>query len=245
MVAPTLLELAGLDGPQADGKDDPIMQARTVSCIAAAWPHLPPLSFSREKQHMADMEQNKKQDLDICAAPAISKAVYDVQRTHAGSLTLALSGAIRRKVWSVRVPILHALASVVSRSYAPPVEAVAAVAVVDSASSTGDARGAATMTPVVSGALLAAVVQAVEICAEDAKYSQVCGCLKMFIAFRLLALQYCFIFVRCELILAAQPRDDTHVKPFTARTKERSTVCHPFIVETRFHTPAILQAFWS
>lgn len=142
MVAPSLLQFAGLDGPRPDGKEDPIMQARAVACLAAAWPRV------------------------LVAAPNAtnSEAVRSVQQANAGPLTRALSGAMRRKVWSVRVPIFQALAAVVSRSY-----------VVATAASSGDGQAASsTMASVLTGSLLADVVQAVELGAEDAKYSQVC-----------------------------------------------------------------------
>lgn len=142
MVAPSLLPLFDLAEPpgggRGDTKEDPIMQARAVSCIAAAWPYLLP------SQSLANRE-----------------AVVQVQQTHAESLTRALSGAIRRKVWSVRVRILDALAAVVSRSYVRP------------AGRNVEDVGGSKVASVVTGALLANVVQAVEVGAEDVKYSQV------------------------------------------------------------------------
>lgn len=154
MVAPTLLELAGLDGPRSHGKEDPIMQARAVACLAAAWPRVPTTVTA------AAMETE--------AALARREAVRNVQRAHAEELTRALSGSLQRKVWSVRVPIYHVLAAVVGRSYTLPSS---------TAGSGGDGQGVASsppvLIPVLTGSLLSEVVRAVEQGAEDAKYSQV------------------------------------------------------------------------
>lgn len=162
MVAPALLEFAGLSGPPSDGKDDPIMQARAVACLGAAWPHPPPLAPSAPYPGKKDGSDNTAAAIETDIARR--EAVHNVQRTHAGTLTRTLSGALRRKVWSVRVPIFHALAAVVSRTYVLPV----------SAAGSGQALAAASnATPVLTGSLLADAVQAVELGAEDAKYSQV------------------------------------------------------------------------
>lgn len=140
MVAPALLQFAGLAGPRPDGKEDPIMQARAVACLAAAWPRVP--SSAPNTVHF--------------------EAVRNVQQANAGTLARALSGAVRRKVWSVRVPIFHALAAVVSRSY------------VVTATPSDRQVATSTIASVLTGSILADVVQAVELGAEDAKYSQVC-----------------------------------------------------------------------
>lgn len=152
LVAPTLLDLAGLDGAAAagttsgGGKEDPIMQARAVACLAAAWPRVPAPTTSPSAAAP-----------DAAAAAATAgriDAICNVQRAHAASLTRVLSGAILLKVWSVRVPIYGALSAIVSRT----------------------TTAAESRAPVLSGSLLADVVRAVELGAEDAKYSQVCVC---------------------------------------------------------------------
>lgn len=66
----------------------------------------------------------------------------------------------------MRVPILNALAAIVSRSYAP-LAAGTAGAEVD------EADGESKMLPVLTGTLLASIVEAIEVGAQDAKYSQV------------------------------------------------------------------------
>ncbi|CAN0065301.1 unnamed protein product, partial [Hapterophycus canaliculatus] len=165
LVAPTLLDLCGLDlaralvpkvGKDTGGggggglKEDPIMQARSVACLAAAWPRVPspppppeesPSSAANPEAAGVALAQTQRHD-----------AVCGVQRAHAAALTRALSGAILSKVWSVRVPIYGALSAVVSRT------------------TTAEAHQS---PPVLTGSLLADVVQAVELGAEDVKYSQV------------------------------------------------------------------------
>ncbi|CAM9839763.1 unnamed protein product, partial [Sphacelaria rigidula] len=177
MVAPTLLRLAGLVGPpgsaEADGnsgdhgKEDPIMQARAVSALAAAWPRMPPpqsthpsartyrLGVSPGQESSGEAGQEETGDVVVAVgtvAAATREVVYGVQRRHAASLTRALTDAIPRKVWSVRVPILHALAAIVSRSYV---------------------GGGLRMGAILTSALLAAIVETVEVGAQDVKYSQV------------------------------------------------------------------------
>ncbi|CAM9349634.1 unnamed protein product [Ectocarpus fasciculatus] len=160
LVAPTLLDLAGLDGAAAaaaaaaagttsgGGKEDPIMQARAVACLAAAWPRVPapPASPSAPAP-----DAGAAAAAAAAAAAGRTDAVCNVQRAHAASLTRALSGAILLKVWSVRVPIYGALSAIVSRT----------------------TTAAESRAPVLTGSLLADVVQAVELGADDAKYSQV------------------------------------------------------------------------
>lgn len=99
------------------------------------------------------------------AAAATREVVYGVQRRHAASLTRALTEAMTRKVWSVRVPILHALAAVVSRTYSPPVAGTAA--------GTDEGSRGSKMGIILTSALLATVVETIEVGAEDVKYSQV------------------------------------------------------------------------
>lgn len=173
MVAPTLLDFAALDGPRPDGKEDPIMQARAVACLAAAWPRAPPpvLGAAAGGDKKEGSSQEKIATTVTAAAAmknevafALHEAVRNVQRAHAEGLTRALSGAVQRKVWSVRVPIYHALAAVVGRSYTVPSS---------TAGGGGDGQGAASSPPVLTGSLLSDVVHAVELGAEDAKYSQV------------------------------------------------------------------------
>ncbi|CAM9370529.1 unnamed protein product, partial [Laminaria digitata] len=169
MVAPTLLDLAALDVARPDGKEDPIMQARAVACLAAAWPRVPPSSAAAAPSSAAggDTQEGPGQTKTATTTPAVAaaaametevafarrEAVRNVQRVHAEGLTRALSGAVQRKVWSVRVPIYHALAAVVGRSYTLPSSTVGG--------------------GVLTGSLLSDVVHAVELGAEDAKYSQV------------------------------------------------------------------------
>lgn len=158
LVAPTLLDISGLDGgrpsrgqPQAaaaavaaggtvTGGKDPIMQARAVACVAAAWPRVP----SPLPSGAAEWKGG--------AAAAAAAAVCELQRSHAASLTRTLTGALSRVVWSVRVPIYSTLSAVVSRTTADESQA-----------------------PVLTGSLLADVVHAVERGAQDPKYSQVGG----------------------------------------------------------------------
>lgn len=178
MVAPTLLRLASFAGsPGAAaggnvGKADPIMEARAVSCLAAAWPLLPPPRSKQSTNTTYVSNQDDGKEERGTGLAATREVVYTVQRRHATSLTRALTGAIRRKVWSVRVPILHALAAIVSRSYAPSAAGTAAA-------ETDETGGESKMPPVLTGALLVSVVEAVEVGAQDAKYSQVRfeGCL--------------------------------------------------------------------
>ena len=163
LVAPTLLDISGMDSerpsraqPQATataaaaaaaggggidtGGKDPIMQARAVACLAAAWPRVPsPLSSAAAERNGG-------------AIAAAAAAVCELQRAHAAPLTRALTGTLSRVVWSVRVPIYSTLSAVVSRTTA-----------------------AESQTPVLTGSLLADVVQAVERGAQDPKYSQVGG----------------------------------------------------------------------
>lgn len=171
LVGPTLLDLSGINAraphahaqqPQTKGgagingggaaaaKEDPIMQARAVACLAAAWPRAPPSSPS---SGASDVEKNNGA-AGTAAAVAAADAVCKLQRAHAASLTRALSGALSRVVWSVRVPIYGALSAVVSR--------------------TTTTTTPESLSPVLTGSLIADVVQAVELGAEDAKYSQVC-----------------------------------------------------------------------
>ena len=175
MVAPTLLDFAALDGPRPDGKEDPIMQARAVACLAAAWPRAPPPAAALSAAAGGGKKEGSSQaKIKTTAAATIAmknevafarrEAVRNVQRAHAEGLTRALSGAVQRKVWSVRVPIYHALAAVVGRSYTVPSSVVGGG---------GDGQGAASSPPVLTGSLLSDVVHAVELGAEDAKYSQV------------------------------------------------------------------------
>lgn len=190
MVAPTLLDLAALDVARPDGKEDPIMQARAVACLASAWPRVPPSSAAAAPSSAAggDTKEGPGQKKIATTTPAVAaaametevafarrEAVRNVQRVHAEVLTRALSGAVQRKVWSVRVPIYHALAAVVGRSYTLPSSTVGGGG---SGSGGGDGQRAASsslpvLTPVLTGSLLSDVVHAVELGAEDAKYSQV------------------------------------------------------------------------
>ncbi|CAM9494930.1 unnamed protein product [Scytosiphon promiscuus] len=150
LVAPTLLDLSGL-GDSATAAGDPIMQARAVACLAAAWPRLPPPPSSSEES--ASSAASPEAAAVARAQTRRRDAVCGVQREHAAALTSVLSGAILSKVWSVRVPIYGALAAVVSR--------------------TATTEAHRQSPPVLTGSLLAEVVQAVELGAEDAKYSQV------------------------------------------------------------------------
>lgn len=166
MVAPALLDFACLDGPRLGVKDDPIMQARTVACLAAAWPRAPhsvssSVSNAKKKERPADDVAQITAEAEIASR---DETVYNVQRTHAVNLARELSAALRRKVWSVRVPIFQALAALVSRSYVIPLATSGNNRTVGSASA---------FAPVLTSSLLADVVQAVELGAEDAKYSQV------------------------------------------------------------------------
>lgn len=169
MLAPTLLDLAVLRGSPTEAKNDPIMQARAVSCLAAAWPRMPPMSPSARTESGGG-NRHETETKATSSAVDHREVIYDVQREHAASLTRALCGSIRQKVWSVRVPILDALSAMVSRTYVSPKEDVA---------TSGSARehaGRVTESPlpsILTSALLADVVQAVETAAEDAKYSQV------------------------------------------------------------------------
>ncbi|CAN0382024.1 unnamed protein product [Ectocarpus sp. 12 AP-2014] len=158
LVAPTLLDLAGLDGAAAGttsggggNTEDPIMQARAVACLAAAWPRVPapPASSSAAAPEAAAAASAVARQAD--ATTTRIDAVCNVQHAHAASLTKVLSGSILLKVWSVRVPIYGALSAIVSRTTA----------------------AAESRAPVLTGSLLADVVRAVELGAEDAKYSQV------------------------------------------------------------------------
>ncbi|CAN0179004.1 unnamed protein product [Ectocarpus sp. 8 AP-2014] len=160
LVAPTLLDLAGLDGAAAGvtsgggvNKEDPIMQARAVACLAAAWPRVPapPASSSAAALEAAAAAAAAVVARQADATTTRIDAVCNVQRAHAASLTRVLSGAILLKVWSVRVPIYGALSAIASRTTA----------------------AAESRAPVLTGSLLADVVRAVELGAEDAKYSQV------------------------------------------------------------------------
>lgn len=149
MVAETLLELAILERSKPDEKEDPIMQARVVSCLAAAWPRIPDVS-----KEIGD---------DVIMAHR--NAVINIQRMHAASVTQALCRSVGRKVWSVRVPIFHALAAIVSRSFVsssiPTTEG-------------GEAsKGSVIGVSVLSGSLLVDVVEVVKVGAGEAKYSQV------------------------------------------------------------------------
>ncbi|CAN0409765.1 unnamed protein product, partial [Ectocarpus sp. 13 AM-2016] len=159
LVAPTLLDLAGLDGAAlgttsggSGNREDPIMQARAVACLAAAWPRVPapPASSSAAAPEAAAAAAVAR---EADATTTRIDAVCNVQRAHAASLTRVLSGSILFKVWSVRVPIYGALSAIVSRTTA----------------------AAESHAPVLTGSLLADVVRAVELGAEDAKYSQVCA----------------------------------------------------------------------
>lgn len=149
MVAETLLELAILERLKPDEKEDPIMQARVVSCLAAAWPRTPDESL----------------EIGADAIMAHREAVINIQRTHAASLARALCRAVGRKVWSVRVPIFHALAAIVSRSFVN-----SSIPTIGGGQA---AKGSVKGVSVLSGSLLADVVEVVEIGAGDAKYSQV------------------------------------------------------------------------
>eukprot|EP00752_Nemacystus_decipiens_P016287 g14566.t1 len=157
LVAPTLLELTGISvrAPQAStgggaAKEDPIMQARAMGCLAAAWPRV---SSSGASGAASSSSSAEAAETTATAAVAAANAVCKLQRAHAASLTRGLSGALPRVVWSVRVPIYATLSAVVSRTTA--------------------AGGPESSSPVLTGSLLADVVQAVELGAEDAKYSQV------------------------------------------------------------------------
>lgn len=187
MVAPTLLDFAALDGPRPDGKEDPIMQARAVACLAAAWPRVPPSAAAPSVAAGGDKQEGSSQTKIEATTTATAatgaaataametevaffarrEAVRNVQRAHAEGLTRALSGAVQRKVWSVRVPIYQALAAVVGRSYTVPSVGGGG------GGGGGDEQGAASSPPVLTGSLLSDVVHAVELGAEDAKYSQV------------------------------------------------------------------------
>lgn len=177
LVGPTLLDLSGISArpPQAhaptttggavigggggDGgaKGDPIMQARAVACLAAAWPRVPSSSPPSGASSASFPPAEAEKSGAAAAAAAANDAVCKLQRAHAASLTRALSGALSRVVWSVRVPIYGALSAVVSRT----------------ATTTTTSES---FSPVLTGSVLADVVQAVELGAEDAKYSQVCAC---------------------------------------------------------------------
>ena len=162
LVAPALLDLACLGGSRPDDKKDPIMQARAVSCLAAAWPRTPePTPMAPETDSTAAAAGSMEIDVTH------REAVLDIQRTHAASVVRALSRAVRLKVWSVRVPIFHALAVVVSRSFS------SATSVRGGNQADGAAPSSTRVTSVLTGSLLADVVQAVEFGAEDPKYSQV------------------------------------------------------------------------
>lgn len=149
MVAETLLELAILERSKPDEKEDPIMQSRMISCLAAAWPRIPDAST----------------EIRADAIMAHREAVINIQRKHAASVARALCRAVGRKVWSVRVPIFHALAAIVSRSFvSSPIPTAGG-----GEAGKGSVKGAS----VLSGSLLADVVAVVEIGAGEAKYSQV------------------------------------------------------------------------
>lgn len=175
LVAPTLLDLSGLDvgsspsgaqpqnaagrtGSGTDGggsnsvKKDPIMQARAVACLAAAWPRVPSSPSSVSESSASPGAANESSGAATAAVQA-RDAICNLQRAHAARLTRALSGALPTVVWSVRVPIYGALAAVVTRTTI-----------------------AESHAPVLTGSLLADVVQAVDLGAVDAKYSQVCVC---------------------------------------------------------------------
>ena len=135
------------------------MQARAVACLAAAWPRVPSSGVAGAgSSSPAEVEKTTAAAASAAAASAaaVAEAVCKLQREHAASLTRALSGALSRVVWSVRVPIYAALSAVVSRTRA----------------TTGTPESP---SPVLTGSLLADVVQAVELGADDAKYSQVCA----------------------------------------------------------------------
>lgn len=179
LVGPTLLEMSGIDAlpPQTttggagagtsgggggggrSGKGDPIMQARAVACLAAAWPRGLPSPPASRASSTSPAEAGKAAAATAAAANAAADAVCKLQRAHAAPLTRALAGALSRVVWSVRVPIYSALSAVVSRT----TTTTAAAAAAESLS-----------PPILTGSLLADVVKAVELGADDAKYSQVC-----------------------------------------------------------------------
>lgn len=180
MVAPTLLDFAGIKegGARPDHrKEDPIMQARAVGCLAAAWPRVLIASSggsgrpgigggntAASHSTMAGVTRAKAED----AMALRHETVCAVQRAYAASLTRTLSEAVRRKVWSVRVHIFHALAAIVGRSYVAP-----STPTMDDDSTSGGRAITPALPPVLTGALLADVVQAIEVGAQDAKYSQV------------------------------------------------------------------------
>lgn len=193
LVAPTLLDLSGLSvglspsgGAQPQkaaggtgtgtgggggggssgkgGKEDPIMQARAVACLAAAWPRVPssPSLASSSAAPGAGAAADESSSGASAATVEARDTICNLQRANAAPLTRALSGALSSVVWSVRVPIYRALSAVVSRT----------------------TTTSGSQTPVLTGSLLADVVQAVELGAEDAKYSQVCMCVCICVCWR-------------------------------------------------------------
>ena len=160
------------------------MQARAVACLAAAWPRVPPSAAARSAAAGGNKKERPGQTkipaataeaaatIKTEAAFARREAVCNVQRAHAEVLTRALLGAVQRKVWSVRVPIYHVLAAVVGRSYTVP-SSTAGGGGSSSDGGLGAASSPPVLTPVLTGSLLSDVVRAVELGAEDAKYSQV------------------------------------------------------------------------
>lgn len=220
LVAPTLLDLSGLSvgsslsGAQPQkaaggtgtgtggggsnngkgGKGDPIMQARAVACLAAAWPHVPS-SPSTSSSSAAPGAEAGTDERSGAATVEARDAICNLQRAHAAPLTRSLSGALSNVVWSVRVPIYGALSAVVSRT-----------------------TTAGSQTPVLTGSLLADLVQAVELGAKDAKYSQVCVqyvyvCLRTFLL--LLELQHCVFgtvsVVQGPILLRVKECTHTHI----------------------------------
>ncbi|CAM9445070.1 unnamed protein product, partial [Discosporangium mesarthrocarpum] len=154
-VAPTLLRIAHLgpeDGCHNPGKgkeeeeednSDPIMEARAITCLAAAWPRLPATAAA-------------------ASAPGATgpsgtawAAVHRVQRRHAARISQALARSFRLKVWSVRVPILKAMESIVRGGGG------------------GAVFGRSVAAPVVTGAVISDAVQVAEAGTQDLKYSQV------------------------------------------------------------------------